>query len=76
MPHLPSIICPCCRKDIAAMEYIDKAPAATRFDDCLRRCERCGIAVSNAVDPGDVTYIHLDPLRNIPKGVVKVQARP
>jgi len=39
---------------------------ATRFDDCLRRCETCGIGASNASDPDAVTYIHRDPLGNIP----------
>jgi hypothetical protein len=48
------------------MECIDKAPVATQFDDCLRRCEPCGIAASNATDPQAVTYIHRDPLGNIP----------
>jgi hypothetical protein len=39
---------------------------ATRFDDCLRRCEPCGIAASNAANPQAVTYIYRDPLDNIP----------
>lgn len=48
------------------MESIEKVPMATQFDDCLRRCEPCGIGVSNAADPEAVTYIHRDPLGNIP----------
>jgi hypothetical protein len=39
---------------------------ATQYDDCLRRCEPCGIGASNAADPQAVTYIHRDPLGNIP----------
>lgn len=48
------------------MESIHKAPMATQFDDCLRRCEPCEIGASNAVNPEAVTYIHRDPLGNIP----------
>ena len=48
------------------MEPIEKIPVATQFDDCLRRCEPCGIGASNAADPEAVTYIHRDPLENIP----------
>ena len=39
---------------------------ATQFDDCDRWCELCGIGASNAADPKAVTYIHRDPLGNIP----------
>jgi hypothetical protein len=39
---------------------------ATKFDDCLRRCDPCGIAVSNGADSRYVTYIHRDSLNNIP----------
>ena len=39
---------------------------ATQFDDCLRRCEPCEIGASNAANPEAVTYIHRDPLGNIP----------
>ncbi len=66
MPQLPSLICPSCRGPIAAIECIDKVRMATQFDDCLRRCERCGIAASNAADSQAVTYIYRDPLGNIP----------
>lgn len=66
MPQLPPLICPCCRGPIAGIECIDKIAVATRFDDCLRRCEPCGIAASNTANPEAVTYIHRDPLGNIP----------
>lgn len=39
---------------------------ATQFDDCLRRCEPCAIGASNAANSDAVTYIHRDPLKNIP----------
>jgi hypothetical protein len=48
------------------MQYIDKIPVVTQFDDCLRRCETCQIAASNAADPESVTYIYRDPILNIP----------
>jgi hypothetical protein len=66
MPQLPSLICPSCRGPIAGIECIDKIAVATRYDDCLRRCEPCGIAASNTADSKAVTYIHRDPLGNIP----------
>jgi hypothetical protein len=40
--------------------------AATAFEDCLRRCERCQIGASNATDADAVTHIHFDPLQNVP----------
>jgi hypothetical protein len=51
---------------ISESAYINKPPRATQFDDCLRRCETCGIGASNAAVPGTVTYIYRDPLANIP----------
>ena len=66
MPQLPSLKCPRCSRPIAATESIDRVPMATQFDNCLRRCEPCGIGASNAADPEAVTYIHRDPLGNIP----------
>ena len=51
---------------IAGVESAGKVPVATQFDDCLRRCEPCGIGASNASDRGAVTFIHRDPLGNIP----------
>jgi hypothetical protein len=66
MRQLPSLICPSCRGPIAAIESVDNVPVTTQFDDCLRRCEPCGIGASNAADLGIVTYIYRDPLRNIP----------
>lgn len=66
MPQLPSLSCPNCRGPISGALSVDKSSAATQFDDCLRRCEPCGIGISNAADPKAVTYIYRDPLANIP----------
>lgn len=66
MTHLPSLICPECHDSIASADFLGRAPTATRFEDCLRRCESCRVGASNAADPGSVTFIHDDPLRNIP----------
>src|SRR5262249_43128803 len=62
----PSLICPSCTGPIAAVACLDPVPAATSFNDCLRRCKPCGIGASNAADPRMVTYIYRDPLKNIP----------
>ncbi len=40
--------------------------AARRYEDCLRKCERCDIGASNAKKPRSVTFIYKDPLENIP----------
>ena len=66
MPELPSVICPSCQKPIGAVVCVDKVRVAARFEDCLRRCEPCGIAASNAAGSRDVTFIYRDPLGNIP----------
>lgn len=66
MPQLPSLICPSCHLPIACVESAGKVPVATQFDDCLRHCEPCAIGASNASDRGAVTFIHRDPLGNIP----------
>jgi hypothetical protein len=66
MTELISLICPSCDGPIAAVRLLDKAPVAKRFEDCLRRCEACGVAASNAAHSRDVTFIYRDPLENIP----------
>jgi hypothetical protein len=64
VPRLPTLDCPVCCHQMVREECIEKIPTATRFEDCLRRCEPCGIGASNASK--DVTYIFRDPLKNIP----------
>jgi hypothetical protein len=63
--QLSPLVFPKCRQHITPIEWIGKRPTATRFQDCLRRCDPCGIGASNTADPR-VTYIHRDPLENIP----------
>ncbi len=79
MLQLPSLICPNCQKPIAGREFVEKVTVVNGFDDCLRRCDPCGIAASNAADPSAVTYIYRDPLKNIPiesrKGAIEVLAQ-
>lgn len=65
MPQLSPLVCPKCSQPIAAIELMQRIPTATSFKDCLRRCDPCGIGASNTADPR-VTYIHRDPLENIP----------
>jgi hypothetical protein len=66
MPQLSSLICPNCHKLIAGRSFVDKVSVVNGFDDCLRRCDPCGIGASNAADPRAATYIYRDPLKNIP----------
>jgi len=66
MPELPSVTCPRCQRPLAAVKTFDKIIVTRKFEDCLRRCEPCGVGASNAADPNRVTYIHRDPLENIP----------
>lgn len=63
--QLPLILCPRCNGTMEEVQGKQPRLAATSFDSCLRRCEVCGIGASNAL--GRVTYIHRDPLTNIPE---------
>jgi hypothetical protein len=65
MRQLPDLKCPKCGSALLEMS-IDSVPRANSFDDCLRRCEPCGIGVSNSSDAEAATYIFKDPLQNIP----------
>jgi hypothetical protein len=62
--QLPSLECPRCGCSMTTRESVGEMPSAKCFQDCLRRCERCGIGASNA--KAKVTWICLDPLQNIP----------
>jgi hypothetical protein len=57
---LPTLNCPSCGKEVAGAS----ARRANRFEDCVRRCEDCGIGFSNAQH--DPTVIHRDPTMNVP----------
>lgn len=64
MSSLPSLNCPSCGEKLIALS--GSPLRAGKYDDCLRLCKACGIGASNAADPRNVTYIHRDPLGNIP----------
>ncbi len=66
MPQLPSLICPGCGQVVLGVSSPDKALIASRFEDCLRHCEACGIGASNTENSKTVTFIYRDPLANIP----------
>ncbi|HSC19781.1 MAG TPA: hypothetical protein VLC74_12805 [Rhizomicrobium sp.] len=66
MPALPALSCPACGTSIPGVEPQGKIAAALGFEGCHRRCERCGVGVSNGSDPQTVTFIYRNPLDNIP----------
>jgi hypothetical protein len=69
---LPSVSCPECNRILESAEYIpNKAGSAQRasgYGSCLRRCEKCGIGLSNArsADISKLTRIYRDPFRTLP----------
>jgi len=69
---LPQIQCPQCGQMIRSEQFIpspsNRAPNATTYESCLRRCEDCGLGFSNAstADLDSLTVIYRDPFRNIP----------
>lgn len=64
-PSLPAIACPVCCGVIDGVVPAAKPMSAAKFDDCLRRCEKCGVGVSNTRGENP-TFIYRDPLANIP----------
>lgn len=69
LKSLPSLECPGCRRPLPAVTVDQPVPVAASYDDCIRRCEVCGIGASNGSDSQVVTYIHCDPLANIPSEI-------
>ena len=65
MPTLPSLRCPGCGK---AMEQItaNVIPPANTYNDCLRRCPKCGIGATNAKNPAKVKFLQADPPQDSP----------
>jgi hypothetical protein len=59
------LLCPVCGLPLHPLEGYVKA--AGRFEDCLRRCEPCGVGFSNS--KSHQTRIYRDPLDNIPAEV-------
>lgn len=58
--------CPSCNDAIGPVSLPRPRAAATSYQSCIRRCDRCGIGFSN----GDVpTRIFRDPVHNVPEEV-------
>lgn len=63
---LPSLSCPVCKGPmLATLENMPRG-RANDFDSCIRRCTVCGVGASNALNAEAVTFIHQEPLMNIP----------
>lgn len=65
MTTLPPIACPGCAASLSPRAGL--RGAAHRFDDCLRRCDHCGIGFSNGV--ARPTRILRDPMAGVPDEV-------
>ena len=63
---LPALVCPGCHGEIASAAVTGKAPSASTFRSCLRKCDACGIGASNTRDSDAVTFIYRDPIESIP----------
>jgi len=57
MVELPSLRCPNCGKRIGPVKSRN-IPMAEKYEDCLRRCERCYIGATNAKSPAKVKFLH------------------
>ena len=72
MARLPSTACPECGRNLESAEYTPnkagRAHRASGYGSCLRRCEKCGIGLSNArsADINKLTRIYRDPFRTLP----------
>jgi hypothetical protein len=65
--YMNSVPCPKCNSELLPATFSSRARAAFDFKTCLRRCEPCGIGVSNALN--GATFIYRDPLDNLPAEV-------
>lgn len=45
---------------------VNEVPPANTYDECLRRCPRCGVGATNAKNPAKVKYIQSDRPRDLP----------
>lgn len=59
MITLPRLRCPNCGKAMGPVSA-KEIPPANKFEECLRRCEKCQIGASNAKNPAKVKFIHSD----------------
>lgn len=72
MARLPSVPCPQCDRILKSDEFKPNAQGGARrasgYESCLRRCDDCGIGLSNANtdDLERLTIIHRDPFARLP----------
>lgn len=72
MTKLPSVRCPRCGRILESDEFTPNtrggAHRASDYRSCLRRCDVCGIGLSNANtdDTDRLTIIYYDPFANLP----------
>jgi hypothetical protein len=56
MVELPHLRCPGCGAHLGPVKS-RHIPIAEKFEDCLRRCEKCHIGATNAKNPAKVKFI-------------------
>jgi hypothetical protein len=57
MIELPRLRCPNCGKYIGPAKA-KEIPPANKYEDCLRRCEKCRIGATNAKNPAKTKFLH------------------
>ncbi|OGR76769.1 MAG: hypothetical protein A2X32_01415 [Elusimicrobia bacterium GWC2_64_44] len=72
MVELPHLRCPGCGKHLGPVKARN-IPLAEKFEDCLRRCERCRIGATNAKNPAKVRFIQGEKPPEAPKPEVPQQ---
>ncbi len=60
MPFLPRLLCPKCGKTIHGVNA-KEVPPAEKYEDCLRRCNKCRVGASNAKNPAKVKFFYGEP---------------
>lgn len=64
MVILPKLRCPTCGRGMGPIKA-EVVPPANTYDECLRRCPRCGVGATNAKNPAKVRYIQSDKPREV-----------
>ena len=59
MVILPKLRCPTCGRGMGPVKA-DVVPPADKYEDCLRKCDRCGVGATNAKNPAKVRYLQSD----------------
>ena len=57
MVELPHLRCPGCGAHLKPVKS-RIIPLAEKYEDCLRRCEKCRIGATNAKNPAKVRFIY------------------